>query len=305
MKTRLSILVLTCCLASSQAFAQQVIQLYEGQPKGSENWTWSEQISTQNQFGVEVIYNVTQPTLTAYLPDPQIANGTAVIVAPGGAFHILSINSEGVEVAKWLNGIGVAAFVLKYRLARSMTTDPVKELTERMQDFDKLDAVNEPIIPLAMADGHAAVKHVREHAGAYNIDPDRIGFIGFSAGGTLTMSVAYNSSEENRPNFIAPIYPYEKAILGSAVPKAKTPIFVAVAGDDGLGFVPHAINIYKKMVRRRTAGGITYFRAGRSRFRDAQTGPAHGYLVRAFRRMDGVAGIVAGAGNTIFYHHRQ
>ena len=82
---------------------------------GTENWTWSEQESVNNAFKTRTIYNVSQPTITAYLPKPELATGTAVIVAPGGAFHILSIDSEGIEVAKWLNSKGVAAFVLKYR----------------------------------------------------------------------------------------------------------------------------------------------------------------------------------------------
>lgn len=240
------ILLSLCTLANTSLNAQKVIQLYEGKPKGSENWTWSEQTSSKNRFNSEVVYNVAQPTITAYLPDPQNANGTAIIVAPGGAFHTLSINSEGVDVAKWLNSKGVAAFVLKYRVARSFTDDPVQELMGKMGDFKKLDEENAPIIPLATADGQAAVKYVREHAKEMNINPERIGFMGFSAGGTLTMSVVYTASEESRPNFVAPIYAYENAILGSEVPKAKTPIFVAVAGDDQLGFMPHSINIYKK-----------------------------------------------------------
>lgn len=240
------ILFSLCTLAIASLNAQKVIQLYEGKPKGSENWTWSEQTSTKNLFNSEVVYNVVQPTITAYLPSPQNANGTALIVAPGGAFHTLSINSEGVDVAKWLNSKGVAAFVLKYRVARSFTEDPVRELMGKMADFKKLDEENAPIIPLATADGQAAVKYVRDHANEMNINPDRIGFMGFSAGGTLTMSVVYTATEESRPNFVAPIYAYENAILGSEVPKAKTPIFVAVASDDQLGFVPHSINIFKK-----------------------------------------------------------
>lgn len=240
------ILFSLCTLPIASLNAQKVIQLYEGKPKGSENWTWSEQTSTKNLFNSEVVYNVVQPTITAYLPSPQNANGTAIIVAPGGAFHTLSINSEGVDVAKWLNSKGVAAFVLKYRVARSFTEDPVRELMGKMADFKKLDEENAPIIPLATADGQAAVKYVREHAKEMNINPDRIGFMDFSAGGTLTMSVVYTATEESRPNFVAPIYAYENAILGSEVPKAKTPIFVAVASDDQLGFVPHSINIFKK-----------------------------------------------------------
>ncbi len=233
-------------LMAQFAFAQKVIQLYNSTPKGSENWTWSEQTSTKNMFNTEVVYNVSQPTITAYLPDTSLANGTAIIVAPGGAFHTLSINSEGVDVAKWLNTKGIAAFVLKYRVAQSFTDDPVKELMGKMGDFKKLDEENTPIVPLAMADGLTAMKYVRDHAKEMNIDPHKIGFMGFSAGGTLTMSVVYNATDETRPNFVAPIYAYERAIIGSTPPSVKTPIFVAVASDDQLGLMPNSINIYKK-----------------------------------------------------------
>ena len=233
-------------LLSNIAFAQKVIQLYEGKPKGSENWTWSEQTSTQNMFNSETVYNVSQPTITAFLPPYYLATGTAVVIAPGGAFHTLSINSEGYDVAKWLNSLGIAAFVLKYRVARSFTDDPVKEIMGKMSNFKALDEENAPIIPLAMADGLAAVKYIRDHAKELEINPEKIGFMGFSAGGTVTMSVVYNATEENRPNFVALIYAYENAIIGSTPPSVKTPIFVAVAADDQLGMMPMSINIYKK-----------------------------------------------------------
>ena len=228
------------------ACAQKVIQLYEGKPKGSENWTWSEQTSSKNMFNTEVVYNVTQPTITAYLPPKHLATGTALVIAPGGAFHTLSINSEGVDVAKWLNSIGIAAFVLKYRVARSFTDDPVKELMGKMGDFKKLDEENAPIVPLAMTDGLTAVKYVRDHAKEMDIDPTKIGIMGFSAGGTLAMSVAYSATDENRPNFVAPIYAYEPAVVGSTIPSSKTPIFVVVTGDDQLKMMPYSINMYKK-----------------------------------------------------------
>lgn len=220
--------------------------MYAGKAPGSEKWTWTEQVSRQNAFNTEVVSNVVQPTLTAYLPPYHLATGTAVIVAPGGAFHILSINSEGTEVAQWLNSKGIAAFVLKYRVARSYTDDPVKELMGKMGDFSKLDAENAPIIPLAMADGLAAVRYVREHAKELEIDPGKIGFMGFSAGATLAMSVMYNADDNSRPNFMAPLYAYEPAIIGDQLPAEKTPIFVAVAGDDQLGMVPYSMHIYQK-----------------------------------------------------------
>ncbi len=239
-------LLLFFLLTSNLSVAQKVIQLYEGKPAGSEDWTWSEQTNTQNAFNTEVVYNVVEPTITAYLPPYYLATGTAVIIAPGGAFHTLSINSEGKDVAKWLNSKGIAAFVLKYRLARSYTSDPVGELMAKMADTKKLDEAEAAIVPLALADGLTAMKYVRDHAKEMDINPDQIGFMGFSAGATLAMSVAYNAKEENRPNFVAPIYVYEPSIIGSELPTEKTPIFVAVAGDDQLGLMPQSINIYKK-----------------------------------------------------------
>lgn len=226
--------------------AQEVIKLYNGVPPGSENATWSEQTSTKNMYNSEVVYNVKEPTITAYFPPKYLNTGTAIIVAPGGAFHTLSINSEGVDVAKYLNSIGIAAFVLKYRVAPSFTNDPVKELAAKMGDFKALDLENEPYVKLATADGLRAVEYVRNHAKEMAINPSKIGFMGFSAGGTLTMSVVYNGTEKDRPNFVAPIYAYEPAIIGSKIPTEKTPIFITVAGDDQLKMMPMSISIYKK-----------------------------------------------------------
>ena len=94
MSTRLLILLL---FSFSSVFSQQVIELYKGLPPGSEDWSWSEQVSTENALNTEITYNVTQPTLTAYLPPYYLATGTAVVVAPGGAFHMLSTKSEGED----------------------------------------------------------------------------------------------------------------------------------------------------------------------------------------------------------------
>lgn len=244
------------------ARAQQVVRLYQGKAPGSENWNWSEKESRQNAFGSRLVYNVSEPTLTAYLPTPASANGTAVIVAPGGAFHILSIDNEGIAVAKWLNAHGIAAFVLKYRVVKSETDDPVKELIPLMSDMGKLDQINAPVLPLAMQDGLAAVKYVRSHAAQYGLMTDRIGFMGFSAGGTLTMSVVYNANDENRPNFVAPIYAYGGAIIGDVVPRVKTPIFIAAASDDQLGFAPHSVAIYSKWLAAKQPAELHVYEKG-------------------------------------------
>ncbi|HEY1871216.1 MAG TPA: alpha/beta hydrolase, partial [Chitinophagaceae bacterium] len=184
--------------------------------------------------------------LTAFLPSK--ANGTAVIIAPGGAFHALAFDLEGTEVAKWLNGKGITAFVLKYRLSHDDPAHPENNFVTLLQtkNYKKLGSINAVIVPLAMQDGLTAVKYVREHATDYHISSDKIGFMGFSAGGTVTMSVVYNATDESRPNFVAPIYPYEGAIIGPTVPSMKTPIFIAAASDDDLGLATHSVHIYLK-----------------------------------------------------------
>lgn len=226
--------------------AQQVIRLYEGKAPGSESWTWEEAENSTNLFKTRVVYNVSTPTLTAYLPSADLATGTAVVIAPGGAFHTLSIDSEGIDVAKWLAGKGVAAFVLKYRVVRSLTSDPVAELTAKMADFKKLDAENAPVVPLAIADGRRAIEYVRQHAKEYNVQPNRIGLMGFSAGGTVAMGVGFAYSPANRPDFLAPIYPYlgAGAIAKQVVPTDAPPLFVCAATDDQLGLAPHSTKLY-------------------------------------------------------------
>jgi hypothetical protein len=94
MKKITTILMLSGCIWAT-ADAQQVIPLYDGKPAGSENWNWSEAEVKAPMSNDRILYNVTIPTLTAYLPNPLAANGTAIIVAPGGAFHILSMDNEG------------------------------------------------------------------------------------------------------------------------------------------------------------------------------------------------------------------
>jgi acetyl esterase/lipase len=242
--------------------AQQVIRLYNGKAPGSENWNWTEKENSRNGFNTHLVYNVSDPSITAYLPPAGTANGTAVIVAPGGAFHILSIDNEGVDVAKWLNAHGIAAFVLKYRVVKSATDDPVKELLPLMGDMKKLDAINAPVVLMATQDGLAAVKYVRQHAADFNLAPDRIGFMGFSAGGTLTMNIVYHAGDESRPNFVAPIYAYGGAITDSPVPSAATPIFIVAASDDQLGFAPHSLDIYLKWLAAKQPAELHVYEKG-------------------------------------------
>jgi acetyl esterase/lipase len=225
-------ILLLLLLGISSSCAQQLIALYAGKAPGSESWNWTEQENKTNAFGTRVVYNVVDPSLTAYLPDPGKANGTAVIICPGGAFHTLSIDNEGIEVAKWLAARGVAGFVLKYRLVQSRTSDPVAELMPKMRDIKKLDVENAPVVPLAIADGRNAVAYVRAHAAQYQLNPDRIGIMGFSAGGTVAAGVGFSYTAASKPAFIAPIYPYIGAIENPNVRADAPPLFAAAATDD-------------------------------------------------------------------------
>src|SRR4030095_13110117 len=171
-----------------------VVRLYEVAAPGSENWKQQEQENTKNMWQTRLLYNVTNPTLTIFKADPAKSTGTAVVICPGGAFHALSIDSEGFDVAKWLNEKGITCFVLKYRLVETKSNDPA---AEAMQKGPKIQEDVKPIIKLAMADGIAAMAYVRKHAIEYGVNPDRIGIMGFSAGGTVAASVAYNYSSES------------------------------------------------------------------------------------------------------------
>ena len=228
------------------ANAQKVISLYNGIAPGSEKWNWHEEDNANNVFKTRVVYNVVIPTLTVYLPDSVAPNGTAVIICPGGAFHTLSIESEGIDVARWLNKKGVTAFVLKYRLVHSVTADPVKELMAKMTDFKKLDQENDSVVTMAIRDGKKAVEYVRQHAAGYGVNTGRIGLMGFSAGGTVTMGVGYNYTPQNRPDFLAPIYLYKAALGNPPVPKDAPPIFICAASDDQLGLASHSTNLYNE-----------------------------------------------------------
>ena len=180
-------------------------------------------------FGT-IVRNVSEPTLTAYLPDPAIATGTGVIVAPGGGFHMLSIENEGVAVARWLNSMGVAAFVLRYHLIQT-GDDFVPLFFRRLINLPELAAAAAPLRPLATADGEAAVRYVRAHALHFGLKPNRVGLMGFSAGGAVTVWTVSAGQAASRPDFAAAIYP---GLLPDpiVVPKKAPPLFVLVADDD-------------------------------------------------------------------------
>ena len=233
-------------MVNANVYAQQtVIQLYNGAAPGSESWTWNEAENDNNAWKTKAVYNVSHPTLTVFTPEEGTANGTSVIICPGGGFHALSINSEGFDVAKWLVKKGVTCFVLKYRIAHSKTTDPVAEMSA-ISGTKQFDEENAAVIPLGIADGRAAIAYVRKHADEMKLDPNRIGIMGFSAGGTVTASSAFNYTSENKPNFIAPVYAFFPREMWGAVAVDAPPAFIVAASDDALGLAPHSVDLYNQ-----------------------------------------------------------
>lgn len=227
---------------------QEAVRLWPGAAPGSEKWMQKEVRFTDAQFGGETIRNVVEPTLSVFLPPPSTANATAVIVCPGGAFQALSWNNEGTEMASWLNKQGVAAFVLKYRLANTGETDAdfrliwetiIKKL---MADSAQEVAALAPEVEVAAADGRRAVQIVRQNATKWRIAPDRIGILGFSAGAAIAIDVGAQHDELSRPNFVASIY--GPSLRRSRVPLDARPIFIACASNDRLLPVNGNLEVY-------------------------------------------------------------
>lgn len=232
-------------LAASAACAQEVIPLYQGTPPGSTPENYPEKQYFSRSWNTEVVSNVTKPTLTVFKPAPDQKNGTGIVVCPGGGFMALSINSEGYDVAKYLTAKGVTAFVLKYRIAHT-GEDATQEFTALFADRQKLMDTIGRVIPLSNADGLAAVTYVRQHAADWGISPDRVGIIGFSAGGEVAAAVGFEYKPEGRPAFVAPIYAAAERFKDSPVPADAPPMFLAAATDDQLGLAPDSIFLYDK-----------------------------------------------------------
>ena len=174
--------------------AQQSIPLYPGIIPNNLETKNIESVSKEN--GMVKIVNVSEPSLIAFLPTPALATGTAVVICPGGGYSFLASGHEGTDVATELNKVGIAAFILKYRIPNDATM------------------INKSQVPLQ--DAQQAIKMVRDRAAEWHVNPDRIGIMGFSAGGHLaasagthfTQCLIENASRTNlRPDFMALIYP--------------------------------------------------------------------------------------------------
>ena len=214
-------LVLACVLAVSAAADEPaVIPLWPDGAPGSE--ARKSEAEVAKGYSVKNVHN---PTLTVFLPPKDKATGAAVVICPGGGHRELVYKAEGVELAQYLNSIGVAAFVLKYRLAREPNS-PYKIEVHALQD------------------GQRAMRLVRSRAAEFGLDPKRVGIVGFSAGGEVASMVSYAPGAgepkaadaidrlSSRPDFQVMIYPGPLGIP-EKLPADAPPEFLLVSNDDG------------------------------------------------------------------------
>jgi acetyl esterase/lipase len=203
----------------------KTLRLWPGQSPGEQGPVEPEKADPER------VTNVSEPTLTIFPAPREKATGVGLIIAPGGAYQFLSWSLEGTEIARWFNNVGVTAFVLKYRVPR--------------RSFD-------PGSKLPLMDAQRAVSLVRQRAKEWDLDPARIGFLGFSAGGHLGANLAGNSEQRAyeavdegdktscRPDFTVLIYPgglldpKDPARLAPEMHLSRStpPTFIAVAADD-------------------------------------------------------------------------
>ncbi len=271
--------------------AQEFIRLYPGPAPGSEDWNYPEKQYFSKVWNTEVVSNVTQPTLTLYKPDPALATGTSVVICPGGGFMALSINSEGIDVAKWLASKGITAFVVKYRIAHT-GEDATQEFADDFKDQKKFGQMLSKILPLSVADGLASVAYVRKHAADWGLRADRVGIIGFSAGGTVTAAVGLHYAAEGRPAFVAPIYAAAAGMKDTPVPSDAPPMFLSAAADDQLNLAPDSVQLYTQWTTAKKPAELHMYAQGGHGFGMRKQGLPSDHWIERFYEWLGSRGLL-------------
>jgi acetyl esterase/lipase len=235
------------------AQASSEIPLYSGAAPGSEKWDWEEKSVTRPN-GMPIVTDVVRPVLLHYPAPKDKAVGSAMVVAPGGGFRALMMSYEGADIAKRLNAMGVDAFVLKYRLVHNAPGAPARE----------------DVVRMGGEDGRRAVRLVREKAGEFGYRPDRVGMIGFSAGGMVT-SEALFGPKETRPDFVALVYGIREI---KDIPDPAPPLFLAVAADDA-GFVAQSVDLFTAYRKAKGSAELHVFQSGAHGFVNKGGGADH------------------------------
>jgi len=257
--------------ATGPTEATEVVRLYPGPAPGSEG-------AKQQEVAVGArIYNVTVPTLTVFKPKAGMATDAAVIIAPGGGFVRLAMEGEGYAVARYLAKRGITAIVLKYRTdetppdripkaglaggrspAPGLESAPPRGSTPRPPPNTSVGAHQ------AVADGLAAVRFVRDHAGAWGVSGRRVGFVGFSAGAFVAMELALDRDPDARPDFVGAIYAPRPADM--VVPADAPPLFLAVAADDETVHPAPSLSIFQDWQAAGRSAELHVFESGRHGF---------------------------------------
>jgi acetyl esterase/lipase len=233
MRTLVTFLCVVLLASASGSAIEPFVTLnvWPGEAPGEKGDIGPEQLAPERpEKPVDRIQNVTKPTLIVFKPTPEMDTGAAVVICPGGGYGILAFDLEGTEVAEWLNSIGVTGIVLKYRVPRR-------------KDREKHDA--------PLQDAQRAMSLVRSKAAELKIDPERIGILGFSAGGHLSATTSTNFDQRNyeaidavdeascRPDFAVLVYPAyllkdksDELAPEIRVSEDTPPVFFAHADDD-------------------------------------------------------------------------
>ena len=239
MKRAITILALAL---SVSVFAQQEIRLYDGVAPGSEGVQDNERINRAPDGSIQSISGVVTPSITVYLPDADKATGTAVILCSGGGLMSHSWGSDVINMARWLNERGIAAIGLKYRtrvMGGGMRMGGGgQSLSASVTEFSKITKSNAnpdtseggvKNIDNAINDALRAMEIVREHASEWHINPDKIGYLGFSAGGGVGIGATVRADAAHRPAFMATIY--GPSLIDVDVPENAPKLFIATRGD--------------------------------------------------------------------------
>ena len=271
-----SLVLVSVALAANIAAEPLVVNLWPGKPPGEtkelppEQNLWKAEDKFVGDRPIIKLTNVSIPTLTIYQPTAEKANGTSVIICPGGGHHILAFDHEGTEAAEWLAGLGVTGIVLKYRV-------PARNPDKRWE--------------AAVQDAQRAVSFVRSKASEWKLDPQRIGLLGFSAGGETAGLTSlfldertYPASDDTdkascRPNFTMLLYPggmVEKDDLTKLkeyvkVTKETPPMFIVHAFNDGVP-VQHSLVLAMELKKANVPTELHVYATGGHGYGMRQTG---------------------------------
>jgi acetyl esterase/lipase len=228
MKIWIIALALMSIHMTSRSQDSTVIHLWPKNVPGEKTAKHAPEVTPDHSRNVTRITNITDPTITVFTPDPAVSNGAGMVVCPGGGYKILAIDLEGYDIAHWLNKLGFTAFVLQYRVP------------------DKQSG--------ALQDVQRAIRIIRSHASEWKLDPNRLGVMGFSAGGSLSARISTEyyrdwytpvdqaDSLSSRPDFSVLIYPayLDLGPHNSLTPELKVnkntpPMFIFQTADDPYG----------------------------------------------------------------------